>query len=385
MTQMQFTDTATLKGTRKDADGNLIAEAFAVRTGIQIYRGSEIGLADRDVLRVYRPEDEVRDPASLATFSHAPITLGHPDRVTPENWQDLAKGEVSTEAVWEGNKIKLPLIIKAADAIAAVENGTRELSAGYICDLEFSDGVTPDGEPYDAIQRDIRVNHLAIVPKGRAGSECRIGDGADQWGASPLTDADTKETSMNLRKILVDGLQVETTDAGAQAIEKLQSQLSAKDADHQKAIANKDSEHSEAIAAKDKEIATKDAKIDDLEGKVLSDADLDKRVTERAALVADAAKVDDKVKTDGLADADIRKAVVSAKLGDEAIADRSDAYIEARFDALVEAADAKKPDQFADTVKAGGTTTQTTDLDQAYADRNSALQDAWKGETSKEA
>jgi len=382
MNEFRFTDGATLSGTRKLDGGYLVAEAFAARTGIQLYRGAEVGLADKDVVRVYRPEDEVRAPASLATFSHAPITMGHPEQVNATNWQDLAKGEVSTEAIWEDNKIKLPLIIKDAAAIAAIESGTRELSGGYTCQIEFKDGVSPEGEAYDAIQRDIRVNHLAIVPKGRAGPECRIGDDADNWGASPLTSADHKEADMpeTLRKIMVDGLQVETTDAGAQAIDKLNATI----ADKNKALVDANTSHKAALDAKDKELAAKDVELDKLKGAQLSDADLDKRVAARAKLLGDAAKVDAKVKTEGLTDAAVRKAVFVAKLGDDAVKDRSDVYIEARFDALVDAADAAKPDQFAGAMKDGAGTSNTSDLNQTYAERNKSLGDAWMQTPSKE-
>lgn len=197
MTEMRFTDTATISGTHiRPQDGALVADAYAVRTGIQLYRGGEVGLLDRDVVRVWRPEDEVRSADSMITFSHAPITLDHPkEAVTAENWADLAKGEVSTEASWDGNRIKLPLIIKAKDAIEAVQSGIRDLSAGYTCTLDFADGVTPEGEAYDAIQRNIRINHLAIVPKGRAGNT-RIGDSAEIWGSAPITRADDKEVKM---------------------------------------------------------------------------------------------------------------------------------------------------------------------------------------------
>ena len=149
MTPKRLSDAVSVAGTRRTTDGYLVVEAYAARSGIQLYNASELGLADRDdVVRVYRPEDEVRDPHSLSTFSHAPVTLGHPtENVTKDNWKDLAKGEVSTEATWDGNKIKLPLIIKDAAAIAAIESGVREQSAGYNSALHIQDGVTPAGEP----------------------------------------------------------------------------------------------------------------------------------------------------------------------------------------------------------------------------------------------
>lgn len=382
MTEHRFEDAATLSGTRKISDGYLVAEAFAVRTGIQIYSGTEVGLLDRASVRVWRPEDEVTAPESLKTFSHAPITLGHPDRVTPDNWKDLARGEVSTEAQWDGNKIKLPLIIKDAEAIAAIEGGTRELSAGYTCELEFKDGVTPEGEPYDAIQRNIRINHLAIVPKGRAGSECRIGDSADHWGAAPIMKADRKGADMadTLRTIMVDGLSVQTTDAGAQAIEKLTKDL----ASARKDLTDAQATHKSEIDAKDADLEKLQAKLDAANEKVLDDAALDQRVADRADLLSKAKLVASDIKTDGLSDAAIRKAVVVAKLGDTAVANKADAYIEGRFEGLVEDAEkASQTDPFADALKSG--VTNTSDLsvsDKAYAESLTDMGNAWMGEAA---
>lgn len=371
MTDHRFTDAATLCGTRKTADGYLVAEAFAVRTGIQLYAGAEVGLVDRDAVRVWRPEDEVRSPDSLRTFSHAPITLGHPERVTADNWKDLAKGEVSTEAEWDGNKIKLPLIVKDAEAIAAIESGTRELSAGYTCALEFTDGVTPEGEAYDAIQRNIRINHLAIVPKGRAGSECRIGD-ADKWGAAPIIVSDKEEDSMSdaLKTVVLGDKAVQVSAADTAIIEQFK-------ADQAKALADAKAAHEAALAAKDAELAKANAAKDAAEAKVLTAADLDKRVADRADLIAKANQIAKDVKTDGLSDAAIRKAVVVAKLGDT-MADKADAYIDARFDILAE--DAAKGDTFADALAKRPATANYDVADKAYAQNVTDISNAWKKE-----
>ena len=374
---VQFTDRVAITGARKSNDGYLVAEAFAVRSGVQVYRGAEVGMADMEMVRVWRPEDEVRAVDSMRTFTHAPITLGHPaEMVTADNWKMLAKGEVSTEAEWKDGKIRLPLIVKDAEAIAAIEAGTRELSAGYTCRLDFADGVTPEGNAYDAVQRDIRINHLAIVPKGRAGAECRIGDGAVAWGVSPLSDAG-KEVPMTLRKIMVDGLEVETTDAGAAAISK---QTSAKDA-AEKALKDAETAHKAALDAKDAEIAAKDAEIDKLKKAQVTDADLDAKVQARAELIDKARSIVKDVNLDGLNETGIRKAAVAAKLGDEAVKDRSDAYVEARFDMLVE--DAAKGDPIRDALKNAKST--VTDIGTLYAERNVKLGDAWKAPIKKEA
>lgn len=367
MTDHRFTDLASVAGARRTNDGYLVAEAFVARAGIQLYRGAEMGLADRDVVRMWRPESEVTAPDSVRTYTHAPITLGHPSvMVDAGNWKDFAMGEVSTEAEWRDGKLRLPLIVKDADAIAAIEGGTRELSAGYTCAVDFTPGTTPEGEAYDAIQRNIRINHLAIVPRGRAGSECRIGD-ADAWGASPLSDAG-KEVLMTLRKIMVDGLEVEVTDAGAAAIAKLQKTIADKDdaAKAAKDLADKE------VAAKDADLAKKDAESADLRGKVLDAAALDKLVADRADLIARAKALDAKVVTDGKSVAEIKRAVVEAKLGDTAKG-KSEAYVDAAFDLLGDGEADPLKDALGKTVHQ-----QVADRDSIYAKRDADLANAWK-------
>lgn len=349
---MQFTDAVTVSGTRRTADGYLIAEAKSVRTGIQLYSGDEVGKPEMQIVRVYRPADQVFADSSLQSFTHAPVTMNHPDEaVTSDNWKELAVGEVSTAAKKDGEWVHLPLILKDSKAISAVEGGKRELSAGYTCELVWGDGVTPDGQEFNATQTNIKINHLAIVDRARAGSQARIGDGAS-WGASPfIPTADERKGPMadTLRKMLVDGLQVETTDAGAAAIEKLLNDKKTLES----RLVDADKAHQAAIAAKDAELAKKDAAIDAEKAKVLSDADLDKRVQERADLITVAKAIAKDVKTEGLSDAAIRKAVVVAKIGDSAIAGKTDAYIDARFDLLVEDAAKGAADPFAAVVKDG--------------------------------
>lgn len=318
-----FVDAATLGQTKRTADGYLTTVAKSVRTGVQLYAGSEVGRPEMRVVRVMRPADEVFSVDSLQSFSHAPVTLDHPSEpVTSDNWSKLAVGEVSTAATKDGEWIALPLILKDAAAIAAVESGKRELSAGYTCELEFV-----DHEDYDAIQKNIRINHLAVVDRARAGSDARIGD---SWGTSPIHTTDTETKRMTMRTVLVDGLSVETTEAGAQAIAKLTADAARATADHAAAAAALDAKLATADAALAKAEAERDAAL----AKVLSDADLDKAAAARGDLIAKAKALAPNVVTDGKPALDIKKAVlVDRKIN---LDGKSDAYIEARFDTLVE-------------------------------------------------
>jgi hypothetical protein len=357
---MNFTDAVTVAGTRRTEDGYLIAEARAVRTGIQLYAGDEVGKPEMKVVRVHRPAESVFADASLQSFTHAPVTNDHPsEQVTADNWKKLAVGEVSTAAKKDGEWVMLPLILKDAAAIKLVEDGKRELSAGYVCELDWTPGTTADGEAFDAVQKNIKINHLALVDRARAGSKARIGDSGAAWGVAPFTSDHNpeKDKIMNLKTVTVDGIPVEVTDQGATVIATLQQRL----VDAATKMSTADAAHLAAIAAKDAELAKKDAAIDDLKAKVLSDADLDKRVQARADLVTAAKAIAKDVKTEGLSDAAIRKAVVVAKLGDAAVADKAEAYIDARFDILAEDAKKANPDPFAATVKDGITSAVNDD------------------------
>ncbi|UPT53453.1 putative major head subunit precursor protein [Synechococcus phage Ssp-JY39] len=346
---MQFTDAVTVAGARRTGDGYLVATAKCVRAGIQLYTGDELGKPEMKLVRVYRPANEVFAKDSLQSFSHAPITINHPtEQVTADNWKALSVGEVSTAAKQVDDWIELPLIFKDAAAINQIESGKRELSAGYVADFDFTAGTTPSGEPYDAVQRSIRINHLALVDKARAGSQARVGDSAGKWGAAPITPTPEKETramSDAPRTVVVDGLSVQTTDQGAQAIEKLQKAL----ADSAANIAKLTADHADAVAKKDEEIGTLKADKKKLEDAAPKPADIDRMVADRAVLVTAAKAVDEKIVIDGKSDADIRKAVVKARLGDEAVKDVSDAEITGMFKALTK--DAKPNDTVRDALR----------------------------------
>lgn len=369
---LNFADRVAIDSPRLTSDGYMVATVRCARTGCQQYRASELGLMGDAVVTVYRPESAVFDKASLATYAGKPVTVNHPpEMVTADNWKEYAAGEVGGEIARDGEFVVVPMKLMDAAAIKAVQDGTREISMGYTTPLEMQDGVAPDGTQYQAVQTGpIKINHLAIVPKARGGSKLRIGDGAEKWGASPLTDAEEKEAFMadNLRKIMVDGLQVETTDAGAAAITKLQSALS----DAMKAKKEAGDEYAEKMAEKDAELAKKDAAISKLEGEKLTDAQLDARVAARADLVAKAKAVADGVEVAGLSDADIRKAAVAKALGDAAIEGKPQAYIDARFDILVE--DAAKADP---VQKMKDAPVKLATLDAVYQERNKALEGAW--------
>lgn len=378
MPEQNFIDTGQLSGTRITADGYLVAEVLCARTGCQEYAGRDLGLTS-DRVSVYRPEEVVFAKDSLATFAGKPITIGHPSEpVNSGNWKDLAVGDIGTEIARDGEFVRVPIKLMDKEAIAAVIGGVRELSMGYTTGVEIRDGVAPDGTRYQAVQTGpIRINHLAIVSAARGGTKLRIGDGADHWGVSPINQEDNDMPDIKTRMVMVDGLSVETTDAGAQAIEKLLGDARAAKAAHEAELATKDS----AIIAKDKELATKDAELTATKAKLVDASALDKLVADRSDLISKAKAIAPAIVVDGKSASEIKKAAVVAKSG-AAMADKSEAYIDAMFDIL--ASDSSTDDPLK---KALGDGTQPKPKDQTdvYAARDAALSNSWKAPSKKEA
>lgn len=337
MTTVNLVDSITIAdGTmRRTKDGYLAATARVARgENVQKYLGSEMGKPELRTVDVYRPDSEVFNKDAMHSFAHRPLTNNHPpEPVTADNWNKYARGYTGDRIARDGEYIQVPLLMTDSDTINAMEDGKREMSVGYQAEIEWQDGITPSGLHYDAIQRNIRANHIALVDRARAGHGARIGDSD---APQPAATTQEKPNMADNQTVVVDGVSIESTKQGAEVINKLQGLL----ADARTELTDAQTVSDEALAAKDAELAAKDAKIAELEKAKLSDADMDKAVAERAQLIAQAKSIKDGEYKGS--PAEIKKAAVVAVLGDEAIKDKSEAYVDARFDILAE--DAAKAD-----------------------------------------
>lgn len=156
-------------------NGYLRADAHITRTGVFAYR-----LPDGTMRRELRLPSEVFRQDALGSFELAPLTNDHPKGLLDA--KNTAKHQVGTvsNVRQDGDHVAARVQITDAKAIEAAESGKRELSCGYDCRLDMTPGVTldveglPNGLRYDAIQRDIRGNHVALVAVGRAGDSASI-------------------------------------------------------------------------------------------------------------------------------------------------------------------------------------------------------------------
>lgn len=304
----------------KTTDGYLvIKDAVIARTGIQLYRAFELGLhrdayAPMSMIRVYRPPEEVFSARSMSSFENAPLTINHPPAgVTAANWQALAKGE-ARNIRRVGDKLVADLWVKAKDGIDAVEGGKTALSNGYLSDIELVSGSTPTGEPYDAVQRNIVGNHVAIVDKARCGSVCRISD---------FLDDDTGDKKMAAtdatRKLVVDNIPIEVNDTAAAVVEKLQAEVKnltqmLTDAKAKLgtvvSISVGDKVQSYTSEELAKLLADKDAELATLKTQVMTPDARDALVQEWVELLKDAEALDPKMETKGKTCEAIRREMV---------------------------------------------------------------------------
>ena len=209
-------------------NGYMAVPARVARCGIQQYTAEELGLTDRpphQLVNVYRPPEEVFKPESLASWDNKDITVQHPKEfVNSRNYRDVSVGHTTSPGRKDGDYVVVDMLIKAQDAIDAVNDGTAEVSGGYSAEYLPKQGTAPDGTPYEFIQTDIEINHSAICDNARAGRFAR------------LFDSKPKEKPMS-RVTLDSGKSVEVADdATATLIQTTIDSLVKKVADGERAV-----------------------------------------------------------------------------------------------------------------------------------------------------
>jgi len=192
---------------RREPEGYLLCLNVPVaRTGTQDYLPEELGLpGGGGTIPVYRPEEEVFAPETVASFEGMPVTNDHPpDGVDIENIRHLQMGHAHNVRRGSGDENDLllaDLIITDPRLIDAILEGKREISCGYTYELSEENGLY--------FQRKIRGNHIAVVDAGRAGPRVSIKDNKASTKAppdpSPLVSTKDKkpiERSTSMKKPL---------------------------------------------------------------------------------------------------------------------------------------------------------------------------------------
>jgi len=351
-------DFAPITGSETTEEGYLRVWCRAARTGTQLYRR-----ADGSQVREYRPPEEVSSPDSLSTFGMKPATWGHPPVLLDSaNTKQFQIGYSGSQVRYNDGFVEVALVVTDADAIEKIKRkDATEVSAGYKVDFDPTPGHTPEGEEYAGVQRNIRVNHIAIVPRGRAGPEVRLlmdrMDSADavsfdpEWirdngsALQPCTPASPVMATVKLDGLEID-LPAETASAVQSFARDMERQLKAVSTERDELSSKLDSLQADLdTLAYEKEAAegradALDERITELESgsSRIDTAELDKLVAARLATLQQLAPAfAEDFKFDGIDDASLYSQAFENLTGSAPREDAEPAYIQGVVDGILAA------------------------------------------------
>ena len=165
-----------------DANGHLLVDRTIItKAAVNPYLGSsiprwrELGLDPNKEYMLLRDPEELRK--SLDTFKglqllkrHVPVDASQPEK-------ESTIGSIGTDITMDDEgRVWSSLRVFDQEGIDYIESkALGELSAGYAYTADMTSG-TFNGVHYDGIMRDIHGNHVAIVERGRIGSDAIIAD-----------------------------------------------------------------------------------------------------------------------------------------------------------------------------------------------------------------
>lgn len=177
---------------RREIDANGFVEVFdnpVSIVGVYPYVNPPGSNDPNKVYMVYRSADELSRPETLDSLRLMPIVDLHPtapamlgassDAERPE--EKGVHGSIGEKISFDSNGkqgagIYANLKFYSFDMLDKIDNqGIKELSPGYWAEYDYTPGEW-NGIAYDAIQRNIIFNHLALVPQGRQGQAVSVMD-----------------------------------------------------------------------------------------------------------------------------------------------------------------------------------------------------------------
>jgi len=335
-------DASSISTASKTKDGFIVFDAVLARTGIQNYDKSTLLNFDGEgEVAVYRPDKEVFAQDSLDALKAVPLTLNHPpEMVNLDNIKKYQVGHVVGEPVRDGNVIKSKLVVTDKAAIAAIESGVKDISVGYYSRVIKKDGVTKDGEKYEAVQSDIIPNHIAIVDEGRCGI-CAIKDSKEicesckQGNVLCTACKDVKSPeneSENMPKLVISDTEHQVDDAVKEAFDEMTKKV-------------KRLEDELAAQKDEKGDLKKEAKQDSEKMKKEFNDTLDSKVEEKLQAVEIARKIIGVYDHKGKSLENIKRDVIKSRNKNVVLDSKSSDYINARFDLIVESLESESDNQ----------------------------------------
>lgn len=209
-------DTATIGKIEQDADTGFIhiKDVPIARVGVFPYRRADGSIE----MEAKLPSDLLADEA-VASANNKAITDNHPSElVNADNFSQYGKGVTADNAHVDGDRIRVDMTITDSDLIHQIADGKEELSIGFVTEVVPQSGDY-QGVKYDSMQRNIQINHVAVVNRGRAGHSVRLtGDSAMM--------TDEGGTTMETTKVLLNGTNITVLADDADTVTKANSENS---------------------------------------------------------------------------------------------------------------------------------------------------------------
>lgn len=344
-------------GIGRTEEGYLTGVAPIAKIGILTYF-----LTDGTTRRELVNDNTLFNADSMATLQMKPITDTHPpERALDSKTVKRRKVGFTGENIKkDGEFLMVPITVTDEDAVNSVDGGRQELSPGYRCDLLLEPGEF-NGQNYDGVQLNRRYNHVAICDRARGGSDLKLHldqvDHLDGFEVNDMVLEDKKgdalfnEDEIKAIKLLLKGKELNMPQFNVDGInyEAAQEVIN---------FATKEATRADAAESKVAGLTTTNTdlqtKVDTLEGErdgLKTKVDELEKVDHSEAIVVgiterldvldavDAVIPEEKrkeMKIDDLSNMDLKKAVIVSKSPDVNLDDRTDDYLNARFDSIVE-------------------------------------------------
>lgn len=321
-------DKALIQDFSETSEGFLTVNAPITRPGVFPYMRQ-----DGQIQMEAKLPSEIFSDHTVQSAKGKPITDDHPNEpVTLENYQTYAKGMTHTDAAVVDDKLSVSMTIYDKDLIQKIKAGKRELSIGFLADVAMTGGEY-NGMHYDAVQRNVEINHVAVVDRGRAGPSVAIRGDSNQEFAYQVDSADNKG-GKNMAKYKFDGNEYEVDAAIKAHLDSLEAKL---DAAETKA-ANADALKGERDALQAKYDA-KETELVEAKKQNLTQDELDSKVEARVGLISEAKPyLGDEFEFKGQTERAIKEAVITKINPDFKGDSKSDDYVNAYFDSMTDIA-----------------------------------------------
>lgn len=264
-------------------EGYLVCKDVPVaRTGDMTYAPGEVPIepGPDGLIHITRDATEVFHPDTMASCEGKPVTVNHPTQfVTPANFKTLSAGMMVNVRRGDGLDADLmlaDLMITTQEGIDAVlKDGVEQVSLGYDADYQ-------QVSPGRGVQRGILVNHVALVPRGRCGPRCEIGD------------EDTVMPNLAKKQSWLDSLKALVKDAEAETETEAEKEARLKK-EKEEADEKEKAKTGDALSLILKKLTTMDEEIQELKKAKADDEESEeekekKKTDDEVAAAAEAAK-----------------------------------------------------------------------------------------------